>query len=381
MDYIDLYNNIKELTVQKRYVSLSEIQPILDRLTQSGKVQVEGYSVLGKPIYLYTNGVGTKKVLLWSQMHGNESTTTKALLDLFNYLDSEQGKDLLEQYTFYILPMVNPDGAERWTRNNANDVDLNRDSQNLTQPESQILRRCLENIKPDLCFNLHDQRTIFGVDQTQKPATVSFLSPSYNPSKEVNATRAKAIQVIIAMNNCLQEYIPGMIGRFNDDFNINCIGDTAQAMGFPTILIEAGHYPADYQREETRKFVFFSLLEGLRTFNNFYETDLQILEYFNIPVNLVLFYDIICKKIEINYDNKELITNFAVQFKEVAIDGEIDFQAYIAQIGELDQYKGHIEYDFGGQPYLCEGVLVPEINQPANFWVGDKQIVNGKVVS
>ncbi len=48
--------------------------------------------------------------------------------------------------------MLNPDGAEKWTRTNANDVDLNRDSQNLTQPESQILRKCIEDFKPDLCL-------------------------------------------------------------------------------------------------------------------------------------------------------------------------------------------------------------------------------------
>ena len=58
--------------------------------------------------------------------------------------------------------MLNPDGATLYTRANANAVDLNRDSQDLTQPARRVLRATFERFKPDYCFNLHDQRTIFG---------------------------------------------------------------------------------------------------------------------------------------------------------------------------------------------------------------------------
>jgi hypothetical protein len=47
-----------------------------------------------------------------------------------------------------------------YTRLNANEVDLNRDSQNLTQPESKVLREIFDLFQPHYCFNLHDQRTI-----------------------------------------------------------------------------------------------------------------------------------------------------------------------------------------------------------------------------
>jgi murein tripeptide amidase MpaA len=67
--------------------------------------------------------------------------------------------------------MLNPDGADMYTRLNANEVDLNRDSQNLTQPESKVLREIFDLFQPHYCFNLHDQRTIL---RPVKPATVSF---------------------------------------------------------------------------------------------------------------------------------------------------------------------------------------------------------------
>jgi hypothetical protein len=57
----------------------------------------------------------------------------------------------------------------------------------------------------------------------------------------------KAIDLIANINTVLQRYIPGQIGRFDDSFNLNCIGDTFQAMGVPTLLFEAGHFEGDYQ--------------------------------------------------------------------------------------------------------------------------------------
>jgi murein tripeptide amidase MpaA len=48
--------------------------------------------------------------------------------------------------------MLNPDGAKSYTRVNANEVDLNRDSQNLTQPESRVLRTAFDLFQPDFAL-------------------------------------------------------------------------------------------------------------------------------------------------------------------------------------------------------------------------------------
>jgi hypothetical protein len=50
------------------------------KLNTDNQLSVIGNSVLGKPIYKYIIGTGNIKIYLWSQMHGNESTTTKGLL-------------------------------------------------------------------------------------------------------------------------------------------------------------------------------------------------------------------------------------------------------------------------------------------------------------
>lgn len=377
MNYHSIYTQHKELSVVGRYVSLPHIEPILLRLQKTSTVSIIGKSVLGKPIYAYKKGNGTHKILMWSQMHGNESTTTKALLDLFNFLESEEAGLLLQKFTFCIIPMLNPDGAEVWTRNNANDIDLNRDAQTLSQPESQVLRECLNAFQPDFCFNLHDQRTIFGVDGTDKPATLSFLSPSYNPEKEINDTRKKAMELIAYMNDSLQKYIPNQIGRYDDGFNINCIGDTVQHMGIPTVLLEAGHFQGDYQREETRKFVFIALLSGLYNLRFDTKNTSKYLEYFNIPNNKTMFFDFIYKNIKLNYDNQQIFTNFASHYSERVLDRDIYFEACIKEIGQLENFSGHFEYDAQGEMYVDNFNNYPEINQKADFYIGSQEFKNG----
>ena len=382
MEALELFLQFKEQSIQGRYLTLEAILPILKRHNTYNQLKHVGNSVQGRPIYTYQIGTGKTKIFLWSQMHGNESTTTKALLDFINLLngETELAKMLLEDFTFLAIPILNPDGAFLYTRENANKVDLNRDAQNLTQPESLVLRGVFEVFQPDYCFNLHDQRTIFGVADSGKPATVSFLAPSYNEERDINATRLDAIRVINNINSVLQNYIPGQVGRFDDSFNINCIGDTFQNLGVPTILFEAGHFPDDYLREETRKYIFISLLVSFTTLSENDVVDNEISQYLNIPQNKVVFYDFMYKNIKINYDGNEIITNFAVQYKEELIDGKVNFKAYIAAIENLDSYFGHYEYDAQGALYSDNQDNLPKINQIADFSLDDKVVfVNGMI--
>lgn len=382
MNLEQLFLDNKEKTIEGRYLTLESIEPILKRINTDNQLSVIGQSVQGRPIYKYVIGTGKAKIYLWSQMHGNESTTTKALFDFLNLLHSgsDLAKRFLESFTFCCLPMLNPDGAYLYTRANANEIDLNRDSQDLTQPESKILRAVFEEFKPDFCYNLHDQRTIFGVADTGKPATVSFLAPSYNEEREINDSRQKAINLIAEMNAVLQGFIPGQIGRFDDSFNINCIGDTFQYLGVPTILFEAGHFPGDYHREVTRKYIFMALVSSFTKLNENVVEINRTEEYLNIPQNKVVFYDFIYKKVKINYDGNEKITNFAAQYKEELIDGKINFNAYVAKIDELEGFFGHEEFDAQGAVYDDGVNNFPKLDQKANFCLGkDHKFVNGLI--
>ncbi len=376
MNYIELHKQHKANELFGRYITLKDIEPILSKFDS----EIIGKSVLEKPIYKYTVGNGKIKIFMWSQMHGNESTTTKALFDFINLIHSQDPLALmfLQKYTFCFLPMLNPDGAELYTRENANKVDLNRDSVDLSQPESQLLRSTFADFQPHFCYNLHDQRTIFGAGNEGNVATVSFLAPSFNENREVNEVRAKAMKVIVAMNDELQNHIPNQVGRFDDTFNINCIGDQFTSLNVPTILIEAGHYQEDYYREYTRKMIFISLASGLLHIHENDIVDDNIAKYLSIPQNNMVFYDFIYKNIKINYDGKEIITNFAAQYKEELIDTKIQFTAYIVEIGELKGKFGHTTFNAHKMKYSDNFDHIPKVNQKVDFYL-EKNIkfVNG----
>lgn len=341
----------KERTIEGRYVTLETLQKRWFANLDPSTVQNIGTSVEGDTIKSITLGGGDKRVLMWSQMHGNESTTTKAVLDMINFVtsDNELAKAINERCTILVIPILNPDGARRYTRVNANTVDLNRDAKLLTQPESEALRNVFEEFKPDYCFNLHDQRTLFSVGKTEKPATVSFLSPSSDSERNVTPTRETAMKLIVAMNIMLQNEILGQVGRYDDAFNDNCVGDFFQMKEVPTILFEAGHYPHDYNREKTREYIFYALLEGIRVIAQNKIEDFYTSDYFEIPENEKLFYDILIKNPQVVNPSFSPNHCIGIRFKEVLEKKNILFIPEIAEIDELKECFGHETFDCSQQ--------------------------------
>lgn len=352
-----------ELYLKGRYITLQTIFPLLDMYKKKYEISVPGISELGKDIPLIKIGRGSKIVLGWSQMHGNESTTTKALFDFLKFVSQKEvfQKEIgqfFENYTFYIFPILNPDGAKLYTRENANGIDLNRDAQNLSQKESECLRKIFEKLNPSLCLNLHDQRSIYGF-KSGEPAVVSFLSPAADKERSITAARQEVMKEIVKMNDFLEKYIPGKVGRYDDSFNEACVGDTFQKAGVPTILFEAGHFKDDYHREESRKFIFYSLLSLFDITGKNSKPD-NYQKYFEISENLKNYNDIILKNVKLK--NEEKLVSVAIQYKEVLNDGAITFVPIVDEIGNLKNKFSHKEIDVKG----CE-ILT---NSQKNLTVG-----------
>lgn len=331
----------KEESIQGRYINMEAIRPCFSKV--SCPLIHIGDSVEGIGINAFKLGKGGKKVLMWSQMHGNESTTTKAVWDLVNFLQSDDSlaQNILRECSLMIVPMLNPDGAKIYTRENINKVDLNRDAKNLTQPESIALRDLFESFQPDFCFNLHDQRTLFSAGKANKSAIVSFLSPASNQERHITPPREVAMKLIVGMNAMLQKHIPGQVGRYDDGFNDNCIGDTFQMLNVPTILFESGHYPEDYEREKTRELIFLSIIEALKIIANNEIDTYKTGDYFSIPGNQKLFFDVIIKNPELVDPEIEPGQKVGIRYKEVLDVDKIIFKPEIAEIGLLEGFYGH----------------------------------------
>lgn len=341
------HDSIKIKSVKGRWVAPSEVYPILETFSSVFSVECVGESVEGRAIKTITLGSGNTRILMWSQMHGNESTTTKSVLDVIRYLKegSVLASDILKSCTLKIIPILNPDGAISYTRANANSIDLNRDAQERTQPESLTLWEVYEDFKPHFCFNLHDQRTIFNVGTTDKPATISFLAPAQDVNRNVTDNREAAMKLIVAMNTALQALIPGQVGRYDDSFNSNCVGDAFQMLGTPTILFEAGHYPKDYGREQTRYYIFIALMEAITTISRKMVDTYPLEPYFEIPENNKLYYDVIIDNIDQVNPIFDIGASAGILYMEKLIEDKIVFVPSLEKVGDLTQFYGHAYYN------------------------------------
>ncbi|MFD2541573.1 M14 family zinc carboxypeptidase [Lacinutrix gracilariae] len=371
-----LFKKHKEEALFHRYIHLKNIAPLLKKLESKCDVSVIGKSVLDKEIHSVTIGNGPKKILMWSQMHGNESTTTKAVFDLLNLLTSENEVSnlILNTCKIMIIPILNPDGAEAYTRINANQVDLNRDAQNLTQPESLVLKNTFEAFKPHFCYNLHGQRTIFSAGNTNNLATVSFLSPAQDADCVITDNRKRAMELIAVMNANLQQQIPDQVGIYDDAFNINCVGDTFQTYNVPTVLFEAGHYKDDYAREVVREYIFQSLVVSLKYIANSAVSGDAYTPYLSIPENQKLFYDIIIRNARVEA-NGELV-DVAVQYQERLKEEKVVFIPKIEKIASLNDFYAHKSFDAKGS--LVKTILNEDIYEG---YENDLVIVNNQKLS
>ena len=212
--------------------------------TKTVEITPLGESVEGRSISMLTLGDGSSSVLAWSQMHGNEPTHTAALLDFLNFLlespEHPTAEAILTVCKLHLILMLNPDGAERWTRRNAQDIDINRDALHLQSPEGRILRDVVNDLKPDFALNLHNQRPRTTVTQSQQVASLSLLVPPVDAedSDAENVVRAKQLAGCLAKT--VAPFCPGPVSRYDADFMPRCFGEWVQQQGAATMTIEAG---------------------------------------------------------------------------------------------------------------------------------------------
>lgn len=379
----DLNENLSiEENFKNRYVNPSELSDFLIKNYKSLLTEI-GRSELNKPIYKLTLGKGPKNILLWTQMHGNETTGTLSCLDLLKFFENENNcsHEILSKFTLDIIFMLNPDGAEIWTRRNRLGIDINRDFLTASSIEMQVLKKTASEKKYDLAFNLHDQRTIFGVEGKKEPATLAFLSPSESVDRKVTETRKKSMGLIADIYKEISKLIPNKISRFTDEFYPRSVGDNFQKLGIPTILFEGGHFPKDYYRQKTRRYFTLSLITALyyASIKDEWQKGYEL--YNEIPNNSLSFFDIIYRNVRIREDKKETV-DIGIQYAEKITKGEneLSFIAKIEDIGDLSFMYGHEEIDAEGRciVFADSAIQFPKIGILADFKLDEWIIVNGK---
>ena len=362
------YQYYSEKSIDSKRLKHSEIKPLIQELKNDTlfNVSVAGHSMEGREIFLITLGEGDTHVLAWSQMHGDESTASMALFDVFNFFKEDDNlndfrKNILENLTIHFIPMLNPDGAERFRRRNRLNIDLNRDALRLQFPESKILKSVRDSLNPKFGFNLHDQNTRYSAGKNPKSATISFLAPAYNREKDINDVRANTMKLIVNIFNELNRFIPGHIGRYDDEFEPRAFGDNFVKWGTSSVLIESGGWKDDTEKQFIRKLNFVALLSGFQSISDKNYERANIEEYQNIPENDERLFDILLKKLTIKYQDEKFLIDIGVNriekstedYEDYYIEGEID------DIGDLSTFYGYEEINMDGYE-IVEGKIYPE---------------------
>ncbi len=321
----------------------------------------------GRPIYLVKIGNGKTKVMAWSQMHGDEPTATMALLDLFNFFAvNDQFNDfrnsIFDSLSIYIIPMLNPDGAEKFERRNFASIDLNRDALRLQFPESKILKAVRDSVQPEFGFNLHDQDTRYTSGHSFKNAAISFLAPPFNYERDINDVRKKTMQLIAVINETLQNYIPGHTGRYSDEFEPRAFGDNFVKWGTSSALIESGGWKDDNDKQYLRKLNFIALLSAFNSIMNKTYEEKSVEEYSAIPENEKYLFDLLLRNVEYNIEGKSYTVDIGIKTEEIPADKRFYLKGTIDDFGDLSTYFGYEEIDCAGLTFDLPKIIEKDVH-------------------
>lgn len=325
-------------------------------------------SIEGRAINAITVGEGATTVFLWSQMHGDESAASMSLADIVHWFATSPEDDrlrrlLADRLTITMIPMLNPDGAERFIRHNAIGVDVNRDAQRLATPEGRILKAVRDSIEADFGFNLHDQGTRTAGEGGDVVA-IALLAPAADEERSWTPTRQRARHLSAVVAAALEPEIPGRIARYDDSYAPRAFGDNMQTWGTSTVLIESGELPGDPEKQELRRLNVVAILAALEAIADGSLESTATSHYDDLPMNVGLTNDLILSGGQLVMPNGEA---YRVDLAIVYDDGVARTGPRYGEIGDLSGVRAievrdisgmYVHPDFGETGFLRRGADV-----------------------
>jgi hypothetical protein len=309
------------------------------------KFEEVGKSVEGRSINMLSFGRGDIKILLWSQMHGDEATATAGLLSVFYYFAKNDNEKFVQRLynnlSIHAIIMLNPDGAQKYQRRNAQGIDINRDAQHLATPEGQTLKKMYERIKPDFGFNLHDMRGKETVGESGIILTNALMAPPYNHANEDSPTRIRAKKLVVVIKNVLDKFIAGHVARYKADYMPRAFGDAFQNWDVSTVLIESG-IPSSPEPQQLTRLSYLSLLAAFDAISEDYYKDIDPAEYDQIPLEGIQLFDLMIENAVIyNGKNQDPFRgDIGINISRKWEDNKTILKGTIVDIGDLSITSG-----------------------------------------
>ena len=347
----DEYPNFQETRIQTRRFNPQTWEVLINEWSDSPYLRVQkiGESYEKRPIHEIQFGEGPIKIIAWSQMHGDEATATMALCDIFRFLNSNEAKyqnireKLHQNCTIHFIPLLNKDGAARWTRETALGIDMNRDATKQNSVEARLLSAWADEIKPAFAFNLHDQNRLYSVGNSPEQTHIAFLATTGDDAGTWTPSRLRAGQICQRMLRQIQPIIPGKIAKWTDEFESRAFGDTFSSRGYGLVLLESGGAGWDLEKQSLRKLNACLLLDAFCAIADGSYAEESIAEYEALPTNERAIVDIkitdapLCPSVR-----ADVLFNLV---ETPMTDGNIHYSWVVENIGDMSPFYGLTEID------------------------------------
>jgi hypothetical protein len=324
-------------------------------------LHVAGRSAEGRALWTLSFGEGPTRVLIWARQHGDECDCTAALCmalhELFFSKDDPVVELIRRECTLLVLPMVNPDGVQRYTRQCAIGIDLNRDAVAQVTPEGRTLAGLRDSFDPELCFNLHDMTPRKATPDGDLVA-IAYQAGPFEERDIDNEVRLKAKAVIGAMHTAVLPFVPRNVARYTADYMHRAFGDSMMRWGVGSILIESGGWPQDKGGQDfVRRMHALSILAGLHAIARGVHKTLDGSVYETLP------FDSATHHFDCLVRNAIVIDGTIPQRcrMDVGIDSDTNttrdddarqFRSVIKNVGDMEDRKGKLEVDASGMALI-----------------------------
>ncbi len=319
-------------------------------------LKVAGRSAEGRALWTLSHGSGPRKVLIWARQHGDECDCTAALAmalhELFFSSDDPAIARIRKECTLLVLPMVNPDGVQRYMRQCAIGIDLNRDAVARATPEGRALFGLKDSFKPELCFNLHDM-TPRKTTPNNNLVALAWQAGPFEERDIDNDVRLRAKAVIGAMHEVVTRFAPRNVARYTADYMHRAFGDSMMRWGVSSILIESGGWPEEQGGVDfVRRIHALSILAGLDAIARGVDKTLDGSIYEAIP------FDSATHHFDCLIRNGLVIDGAIIQRckLDIGIDSDVavtegdDFRRFrsrVSLLGDLEDRSGKVEINAG----------------------------------
>lgn len=162
------------------------------------ETEIIGHSVQGRPIECHRFGQGTDTILVLAAIHGTEPAGKPLAWKLIEAIQKD--RRLMNGRKILIIPVANPDGYAVRNRENANEVDLNRNfpadnriniteygTHPLSEPEAVALKEVVEAYRPSRVVSIHQPLACIDYDGPSSDIAYSMARVTDLPVTKLGA--------------------------------------------------------------------------------------------------------------------------------------------------------------------------------------------------